>query len=96
MGGIRSCLRWKIEARPRFPPVNLRGNVEPHPDGICGAKLGVSERRLLMSLRGANFFLGTKRGGPRENWVGGGLGAIAINGAGESDEREPVQFAGGA
>ena len=37
VGGIRSCLFRKIEARPRSPPVNLWGNVEPHPDGTCGA-----------------------------------------------------------
>ena len=56
VGGCRSCLHWKIEARPRSPPVNLRGNVEPHLDGTCGAKPGASERRLLIPLRGASFF----------------------------------------
>ena len=57
MGGFRSCLSRKIEARPRSPPVNLWGNVEPHLDGTCGAIFfGAAERRRLMSLRSANFF----------------------------------------
>ena len=37
VGVFRSCLHWKTEARPRSPPVNLRGNVELPPDGTGGA-----------------------------------------------------------
>ena len=60
MGGFRSCLSRKIEARPRSPPVNLRGNVELLPDGTSGAIFfGAAERRRLMSLRSA-IFLSTR------------------------------------